>query len=182
MSARPRAWLSLAALALIGSTTAVEAADDPCAAFKWDVTEERALFSQGPHSTAAGRDAPSAPAIKPQTLYELSLVPEDSVKFAVPPGKKPTPRGAFAGLVRVRVATAGAYRVSIDQPLWVDIVSHQQVVPSTDFAGAHRCSTPRKIVEYNLAPGEDLVLQLSEATKDRVRVALTRTAASTAAH
>jgi hypothetical protein len=180
MSARSRVLLSLAVLTFAASATAVTAADDPCAGFKWNVTAERAVFSQKPHTAAAGRDATSAPAIKPQTLYELSLSPQDGVKFAVLPDKKRLPDGAFAGLAHFRVTTPGAYRVSLDQASWVDIVSRQQVLKSTDFTGVHDCSAPRKIVQYNLTPEEDLVLQFSAATKDRIRVALTPVAAAPA--
>jgi hypothetical protein len=84
--------------------------------------------------------------------------------------------------VHFRVATAGAYRVSLDQGFWADIVSGQKLLESTDFTGAHGCSAPRKIVQYNLPAGEDLVLQLSGATKDHVRVALTPATVSAPAH
>jgi hypothetical protein len=183
MGARSRALSLLAIGMFVGGTTAAMAADEACAEFKWNVTEERAVFSHRPHSTIAGRDAASAPSMNPQTLYELSLLPQDSVRFAVPPGKKKQlPAGAFAGLVHFRVATAGAYRVSLDQGFWVDIVSGQKLLESSDFTGAHDCSAPRKIVQYNLPAGEDLVLQLSGATKDHVRVALTPAVTATSPH
>jgi hypothetical protein len=174
------AGLTVSLLALGGATVGV-AADDPCAGFKWNVTEERAVFSQKPQATPAGHDAQTAPAMKTKTLYELALSPQDGVTFVVPPGKKGLPDGAFAGLVHFRVPTAGAYRVSLDQGFWIDIVSHQALVESTDFAGAHDCKAPRKIVQYNLPAGEDLVLQLSGAAKDKVLVAVTSAAASAAA-
>lgn len=158
------------------------AADDPCAAFKWNVTEERAVFSQKAQAASAGRDASSAPAMKSKTLYEVALVPQESIKFAVKPGKKGLADGAFAGLMHFRVPTGGAYRVSLDQGLWVDVVSHQALIESTDFTGAHDCSAPRKIVQYHLPAGEDLILQLSGATKDRVRVAITSATAAAPAH
>lgn len=182
MSAQSTAMSLLAIWLFVGGATTAAAADDPCTGFKWNVTEERAVFSQKPQSTAAGRDATSAPSMKPQTLYDLSLSPQDSVKFVVPPEKKRLPDGAFAGLVHFRVATAGAYRVSLDQGFWADIVSGQKLLESTDFTGAHGCSAPRKIVQYNLPAGEDLVLQLSGATKDHVRVALTPATVSAPAH
>jgi hypothetical protein len=174
------AGLTVTLLALGGATVAV-AADDPCAGFKWNVTEERAVFSQKPQSTPAGHDADTAPSMKTKTLYELSLSPQDGVKFVVPPGKKGLPDGAFAGLAHFRVPTTGAYRVSMDQGFWIDIVSHQALVESTDFTGAHDCKAPRKIVQYNLPAGEDLVLQFSGAAKDKVLVAVTPAAASAAA-
>ena len=82
MRLRTLAWLAVSTLAL-GGTTAAMAADDPCAAFKWNVTEERAVFAQKPQTTAAGHDAASAPAVKTKTLYELSLSSQDGVKFIV---------------------------------------------------------------------------------------------------
>ncbi len=170
------AWLTGWVLVSISALPAV-AADDPCGAFKWNVTEERAVFSQKPHSVTAGPDASSAPALKTKTLYEVSLAPQESVKFSAPPGKKGLPDGAFAGMLHFRVPTAGPYRVSLDQGLWVDVVNHEKLIESTDFTGAHDCSAPRKIVQYNLPAGEDLVLQLSGAAKDHVRVAVTPAAA-----
>jgi hypothetical protein len=158
------------------------AADDPCGAFKWNVTEERAVFSQKPEAATAGRDASSAPTLKTKTLYELSLAAQESVKFVAPPGKKGLPDGAFAGVVHLRIPKSGPYRVSLDQGFWVDIVGHNQLIESSDFTGAHACSAPRKIVQYNLPAGEDLVLQLSGATKGRVRVAITPAPAGAPAH
>src|SRR3569833_72481 len=174
MSLRSKAlpWLTISMLAL-GGTTAALAADDPCAGFKWNVTEERAVFSQKPQSTTAGHDAASAPAKKPKILYELSLAAQDGVEFVVPPGKQGLSDGAYAGLVHFREPTAGAYRVSLDQGFWIDIVSHQALIESTDFTGAHDCKAPRKIVQYNLPAGEDQVLQVSGAAKDKVLVAVT---------
>ena len=164
------AWLGLATL---GLSALASAADDPCSAFKWNVTEERAAFSQKAEPTPAGKDSASAPALKTKTLYDFTLTPQSGVKFVLPPGKKALPDGAYAGLVHFRVPTTGVYRVSLDQGIWIDIVSHQALVDSTDFTGAHDCAAPRKIVQYTLPAGEDLVLQLSGAAKDHVRVAVT---------
>jgi hypothetical protein len=165
-------WLLAMALAT-GLVSVARAADDPCRAFKWNVAQERAVFAQTARSASAGRDASSAPALKTKTLYELALAPQDSVTFVVPAGKKALADGAFAGVIHFRVPSAGAYRVALNQGLWVDVASHQKLIESTDFAGAHDCSAPRKIVQYNLPAGEDLVLQLSNAAKDHVVVAIT---------
>ena len=169
---RSRALSALTVLMLAGATVAA-ADEDPCSGFKWNVTQEHALFSKTPESIAAGHDLASAPVMKTGRLYELALAPQEGVKFALPPGKKGLPDGAFAGLVHLQVPAAGAYRVSLDQGFWVDVVANQKLIESTDFTGSHTCSGPRKIVLYNLPAGQDLVLQLSGAAKDRVRVTLT---------
>jgi hypothetical protein len=120
--------------------------------------------------------------VKTNTLYDLALAPQDSVKFVLAPGKKALPDGAFAGVLHFRVPSAGAYRVSLNQGMWVDVIGHQQLIESTDFTGAHDCSAPRKIVQYNLPAGEDLVLQLSGAAKDHVLVAVTPAAPAGQSH
>jgi hypothetical protein len=174
MSVTSRALSWLAGLVLAsGFVSFAHAADDPCSAYKWDVTEERAVFAQKAQSAAGGRDAPSALVMKTKTLYNLALAPQGSVKFVVPPGKKALADGAFAGVVHLRVPSPGAYRVSLNQGFWVDVVGHQHLIEATDFTGAHDCNAPRKIVQYNLPAGEDLVLQLSGAVKDHVLIAVT---------
>jgi hypothetical protein len=174
-------WLAGLVLAS-GSVSVAGAADDPCGAFKWNVTEERAVFAQKAQSAAAGRERSSAPAVKTKTLYDLALAPQDSVKFVLAPEKKALPDGAFAGVLHFRVPSAGAYRVALNQGMWVDVVGHQQLIEATDFTGAHDCSAPRKIVQYNLPAGEDLVLQLSGAAKDHVLVAVTPAAPAAQSH
>ncbi len=172
MSLRLRALPGLAALMLSGATIAM-AADDPCAGFRWNVTAERALFAKAAQALSAGHDTASAPLMKAETLYELSLTPQDGVKFAARPGKKALTDGAFAGLVHFKVPAAGTYRVSLDQAFWIDVVGHDELIASTDFTGASGCNAPHKIVQYTLPAGEDLLLQLSGAPKDRVRVTVT---------
>jgi hypothetical protein len=172
MTLRSKA-LPLLTLLMLGATTVAAAADDPCAGFKWNVTEERALFAKTAETAVAAHDAASAPVVKADKLYELALSPQDGVKFVLPPGKKSLPDGAFAGLVRLQVPTAGLYRISLDQGLWIDVVGHHQMIDSTDFAGATGCTAPRKIVQFILPAGKDLVLQMSAAAKDHVRVTLT---------
>jgi hypothetical protein len=168
---------------ILSATTVAAAADDPCTASKWDVTQEHALFTKPPESVAAGHDIASAPVMKSQQLYELTLSPQDGVKFILPPAKKGLPDGAFAGLVHLQVPAAGAYRVSLDQGFWIDVIGNQKLIESTDFTGVSGCNAPRKLVLFNLPAGADLVLQLSGAAKDHVRVTLTPApAAAGAAH
>ena len=176
MTLRSRAlpWLTLPLSMLLSSgATVAAAADDPCAGGKWDVTQEHALFLKAPEAVPAGHDLASAPVMKAQKMYELTLTPQSGVTFILPPAKKMLADGAFAGLVHMQVPTAGSYRVSLDQGFWIDVVGHQKLIESTDFTGSHSCDGPRKIVLFNLPAGQDLVLQLSGAAKDRVRVTLT---------
>ena len=173
MTLRSRALPWLTGLLLSSGATIAMAADDPCTGFKWNVTQEHALFTQAPQAATAGHDLASAPTMKAQQLYELTLAPQNTVKFVVQPGKKSLADGAFAGLVHLQVPAAGSYRVSLDAGFWIDVVGNQKLIESTDFGGMHGCDTPRKVVIFNLPAGDDLVLQISQAAKDHVRVTLT---------
>jgi hypothetical protein len=162
----------LLSMVLFGGATVATAADDPCTGGKWDVTQEHALFSKAPEAISAGHDLASAPVMKAQQMYELALSPQTGVTFILPPAKKMLADGAFAGLVHMQVPAAGAYRVSLDQGFWIDVVGNQKFIESTDFGGVPGCTAPRKVVLFNL-PAGDVVLQLSAAMKDHVRVTLT---------
>ena len=88
--------------------------------------------------------------MKVERLYELALSPQDGVKFVRPPGKKGLADGAFAGLVHFKVPATGSYRVSLSEAFWIDVVSHDELVSSTDFTGAQGCSA--KIWVRQLTP------------------------------
>ena len=163
---------------LFGATSAAGAAsaggaERSCAGFKWNVEHERALFKTAGKRAVAGRENASAPEIRADRLYDLSLAPQQDVHFVLQPQKKALTDGAFAGLARLHVATAGRYRISIDRPFWIDVIAQNQFIESQDFAGRHGCDAPRKIVVYEL-PSGDFILQLSGAISPRVRVTLTR--------
>lgn len=153
-------------------------ADDPCTGFKWDASHEHALFLGEATRATAGKDAASAPLLAVDHLYAIALAPQEEVRQIVPPSKKKLDDGASAGLVRFKVAQAGQYRVSLDIPFWIDLVADGKAIASVDFNGAHGCTTPRKIVVYDLAAGQEVTLQLGGSTESEVRVALTPVSAA----
>ncbi len=172
MRSRGQASLLLCVLLLSGAAPSAFGAD-PCAGFRWDVSREQALFATAARSLTAGRDAAAAPAIGANHLYDLSLAPQQDVRFVVHPEKRALTDGAYAGLARMHVPAAGLYRISIDKGFWIDVVAGHETLDSRDFAGRAGCGEPRKIVVYEL-PAGDLVLQLSGAISPHVRVTLTR--------
>jgi hypothetical protein len=160
--------------ALVMTTAATHAlAADPCAGFQWNVIRERALFAMKAEPLSAGRDTASARRMQVDRLYDWSLVPQEEVRFAAAPGKKVPSDAARGGLVRLQVVTAGTYRISVDQPLWVDVVAGGKLLPAKDFQGASGCQAPRKIVEFVLPAHQDLLIQLSDAANPRARLTVT---------
>ena len=149
-------------------------AADACAAFKWNVAKEHALFSGQSSALSLGKDAASAPMIETDRLYTLSLAPQSQVAFALAPGKRMISDGAYAGIATFRIDTPGAYRVSVDVPFWIDIIVNGKLVATKDFTGQQGCDSPRKIVEYDLIAAPSLILQVSGATKATVRLTVTQ--------
>jgi hypothetical protein len=148
-------------------------ADDACVDFKWDVSKERALFAETPAKVTTGKDPKTAPAVVPNRLYRLGLTPEDTVAFAAHPAKDMVSAPAYAGLATLQAPVAGNYRLAVDLPLWIDVVANGALLPPTDFQGQRNCSAPHKIVEFDLARGQPVVLQFSNAAKDSVLFTVT---------
>jgi hypothetical protein len=144
---------------------------DPCAAFSWDVTRERALFGEVPQKLAAGASLAHAPALTPSRLYELALVPRSQVQFAATPGRSRSTAGQ-AGLATLSVSGAGLYRIALDQSFWVDVIARGTAIPSRDFQGRPGCHAPHKVVEFELPAATPLTLQFSDGDAAVLRVAV----------
>jgi hypothetical protein len=154
-------------------------ADDPCAAFSWDVHHERDLFSKQPVDLAGGRAFADAPALTPDRLYELELRAQPEVSFSAPPSRTWPEEPTYAGLARLTVDTAGIYRFALDQPAWVDVVAGGAVLQSRDAQGRVGCSAPYKIVEFALPAGKPLVLEFSASVTPSIRVSVSRSPVQT---
>jgi hypothetical protein len=148
-------------------------ADDPCIDFKWDVSKERALFAGAPAALSAGKDSLTAPVIVPNRLYKLRLAAQDQVAFSMSPKKKPAAAGAFGGLATLKIPAAGSYRIAVDLPFWIDVVSNGSLVAAKDFEGQHSCSAPHKIVEFDLGGVQPFLLQFSNGDAESVLVTVT---------
>jgi hypothetical protein len=148
-------------------------ADDPCAAFTWDVRHERTLFTQAPQAVVAEQALAVSPTLATDQLYQLKLRRQSEVSFATPPGRKPDD-GTYAGLARLTVDTTGVYRVALDQPLWVDVLANGSLVRAKDFQGRPGCNAPHKIVEFLLPARTPITLQFSGGSTPTVEVTVTR--------
>jgi hypothetical protein len=151
-------------------------AADPCAQFTGNVERERALFAGAAQALGAGAEVALAPAMTPGRLYQLTLLPQAQVHFAVPPEKQRPAPDPHAGLVSLSLEHAGRYRIALDQPVWVDVINSGVAVKSADFQGQKGCSAPHKIVEFSLPAHAPLLLQFS-AGGEHVRVSITAAAA-----
>lgn len=164
-------WIGATALSALLAASA--RADDPCAGFTWNVAHERTLFASAAQELNAGRDPATAPAIETDRLYDLALAPNQQVQLPAPNKRAHGASTGSAGLVRLQITKPGSYRISVGSQMWVDLASGSMLIGSSDFSGQHGCDAPHKIVQYDLQPGT-FVLQLSGASGDHVRLAVTR--------
>lgn len=168
-----RALWCVAALIAASCVSPLAAAEDqPCGVFTWDLALENALFGTAANSQIAGRDLKTAPDLVADTLYELQLAPEREVRFVTEPGKPPPQQASFGGIARFTVIPAGTYRISVGQPVWLDVVSDGKAIASKDAQGREGCSAPHKVVEFVLPIGP-LTLQISGASQPTVRLTVT---------
>ena len=162
---------------LIALIAASASAATPCTGFKWDVSKELALFDGASVALSAGKNGGSAPTVGMDRLYQLQLLPQAAVAFAMTPGKSTATDGAYAGLAKLKLHAPGSYRVAVDAPLWIDVVSNGKLATATDFQGSQSCDGPHKIVEFDLTGSTRFVLQISGSAKAAVRLTVTRTPA-----
>jgi len=150
-------------------------AEDPCAAFTWNVSRERTLFGHEAQSLAAGNAVSAAPTLATDRLYQLQLRAQTEVAFATQPGKKMPDEGkTYAGLASLTVETGGIYRIALEQALWVDVIADDSLVPARDFQGRPGCNAPHKIVEFLLPARKPVTLQFSGSRASGVKVTVTR--------
>jgi hypothetical protein len=167
-----RWWATLTLSLAAGIASAQE---DPCAKFSWNVDKERALFATAPQALAAGHDVASAPQLQSEKLYQLQLTADAQVTLALPPSRKPknAADSSYGGLAHLSLKLPGNYRVSADQPVWIDIVDDGKMIDSADFQGRAGCLAPHKIIQYSLPAGRELLLQLSGGPSATVRLTIT---------
>lgn len=158
------------ALALAGS---LARADDKCIEFAWDARAEHLLFAMKPVTIAAGTDRASTPVVSVDRLYELQLQKQSGVQFPNLPGARETMPDGYGGMVQLQVAVPGAYRVSADQPLWIDVAFNGALLRPQDYQGRRGCNAPHKIVEFVLPMGVQLTLQISNAASATARISIT---------
>ena len=143
-----------------------------CQAPGWDMNRELAAFRGAALSAKAGGNPADSPEIKLGRLYALQLRPQNTVQFLRPPEKTTRLPSPAAGLARFSVGTDGHYRVTVDGPLWIDVVAPTGTVQSSSFNGWHECHLYRKSVDYTLHAGQPLMLQLSGAASALVKLAI----------
>jgi hypothetical protein len=151
-----------------GSFACAQPAD--CQNSEWDLSAEARLFGGAPTALDAGADGSTAPSLELTHLYVLSLRLAQTVHL--PSTERELRQGdTHAGIAVVKIGRAGRYRVSVDAPVWIDVVGPAGLVKSAAFQGHRACRTIHKIVEFELPIGP-VLLQVTGGTA-QVKIAIT---------
>lgn len=143
-----------------------------CRAAGWDMTDEISAFKTTAENVPAGASASGLPPLEVGVLYVVKLRPQSEVAYLQISGKKSLVEKPLGGLAAFKIANTGKYRITVDSPLWIDVVGPDGTLAPAAYTGWHECRLFRKSVEYSLQAGQSYVLQLSEATPELVRVAI----------
>lgn len=121
-----------------------------------------------PTPQATGSEA-LLPEIRVGRAVTLALHPADAVSYPSPPPKP----GGNGGLLDLRIARAGTYRVALGTAGRVDLVRDGKTVESIGHGHGEPCTGIRKIVDFALTPGR-YILAISAIAEDGTQVLVVR--------
>ncbi len=152
---------------------------ESCDNYQMDISDELALWEK----TSLSKDIfqtvspPEITGTLPlERKLEMSLTPQDKVKFVVLPEKSFLDSGkSFAGLFFVSVPDSGVYRFFSDSRLWFDVVDGEskKLLSSTGHQMDGRCPM-KKVVTFFLNKNQNYILQISSSAKNRAFVLISR--------
>lgn len=96
---------------------------------------------------------PAQDMIMPSNAAALTLKPSAGFAYALTP-PKPDATDRFSGVVALHIHKAGKYAVALSLPAWIDMIRDGKSVASTAHQHGPDCSGIRKIVVFDLTPGE----------------------------
>jgi len=168
-------WVLALEVALTFSefASAAEPTREGCKGFEFDLSSELALFDGNAQSIAASSalDDKSA-SIESGKLYAVTLVPEASLRFVLPPGRESRVAPAFAGLLKIAPVYATTILVTLNEGAWIELIDGK-AIKSNRHTGSRDCSLLRKSVEFTVKPGTGLTLQISGSSRKEIRVGVT---------
>jgi hypothetical protein len=170
-----KAMLTAAVMLAAGScpdfATAQEAPKDKSAAgcdqLSWSVARERAWFNDAKltHRTSGARLR------KIDRAVELGLEPTKKVEFFLPPERTPKPHSFGGEVTFFGVPKPGLYQVTLSDKARIDVFENGARLKSAAYTSANNCPDVRTSVRFALAPGDLVLVELTNAAKNSIKVA-----------
>ena len=98
------------------------------------------------------------------------LVPQASLRANPAPSHQPKNTTPYAGIFDLgSIDAAAAYRITISQDAWIDVVQDGKVLHQTGFTGSKTCPEIRKSVRFDLNKGPARIM-LSDAAQEQLNL------------
>jgi hypothetical protein len=148
------------------------AAVGECPSLPPALSHEIAAWRGAAHAARAGAAADSAPVIGAGRRYGLALVPGQEVAVRIVPRRSTSQAGGFGGFVAFQSGPAGAYRVSLGDRAWVEVIADASgaAAQAAQSDVRLRCAGIAKNLSFELAAQTRYLLQLSGAERESVDV------------
>lgn len=95
---------------------------------------------------------PADGALAPGKAYTVTLSPMADVPISAFDGEE-LPEGSRGAVFNLVIRQAGTYRVTVGDPMWIDLIGPDGVVESTAHAHGPDCSGLGKMVDFPLRQG-----------------------------
>lgn len=141
-----------------------------CDALPPALAREGADWRQPARALRAGAGVRLAPVVTARERVSLTLLPAADADLAVEPRRDGGMTGGYAGFVAFRTGAAGAYRVSLDDRAWIEVVTADSSRPSvvTQSDKRMRCFGVGKNLAFELAADTLYAIQVSGASRPGV--------------
>ena len=145
-----------------------------CGDYTANLHSEMKLMSGRLAAITAGNTAADAPRIRPGVAYSVRLLSQEQVHFAVSPGQNRNATRRSAGVLSLGTLPAGKWRISADNPVWLDLIASGRIVNASAFEMKTGCTTILKTVVWTVKGNSRLFIQVNGATQPSVRLLVTR--------
>lgn len=147
-----------------------------CANYLTNIGPDLALWGRPFESVTASAESAKAATAPLERRLRLSLKPHPQVRFPAPPEQMRGAADKFSGLIAITTNTAGAYRLSASNGLWLDVVGPEGVIASRTFEMQTKCDRIFKTVTYDLPANTSLIVQLNGGSTPEVDLLVHRIA------
>jgi hypothetical protein len=101
----------------------------------------------------------------------LTLLPTTKARFFLPPTRAPDPHSYSGEVTFLGVPRPATYQVTLSDEAWIEAFENGARLKSISSTGAKGCAGVSKSVRFELAPGDLVLIQVSGAAKDSIKIA-----------
>jgi hypothetical protein len=147
-----------------------------CDKLSWSVDRERDWFTDKnlPRRTSGARLR------RIDRAVDLSLRPAQQVDLFLPPDVKLRPDSFSGEVTFFGVPRPGFYQVTLSDEATIDVFENGARLKATGFTSAKHCPGVFESMRFELAPGDLVLVEVTNASRSSIKVAFARAEAEAA--